>query len=76
MCLLDSQEIQKQKGARMKICKDCEYFRIRMEYENEYNWGLAECTKHSLVTDFRSKKKFETLSCIEDEAEGSEHKCE
>ena len=52
----------------MRLCKNCEYFHIRMEYENEYNWGTAECKKHNLVTDFRSKKKFETLSCIEDEA--------
>ena len=29
-------------------------------------WGQAECTKHNLVTDFRSHKKFETLECVED----------
>ena len=41
----------------MKLCKDCEHFNIRMEYENEYNWGMAECKKYNLVTDFRTKKK-------------------
>ncbi len=50
-----------------KLCKDCPHFRIRYEYENEYNWGLAECTKHNLITDFRSKKKFKTLECVEKE---------
>lgn len=48
-----------------KLCKECEYFRIRQDYKNVYEWGLAECTKHNLLTDFRSKKKFETLSCVE-----------
>lgn len=52
----------------MRLCKDCEHFYIRMNYENEYNWGTAECKKHNLVTDFRSMKKFEALSCIEDES--------
>ena len=47
-----------------KLCKDCEHFNIRMEYENEYNWGMAECKKYNLVTDFRTKKKFKTLQCI------------
>ena len=48
----------------MKLCKDCEHFHIRMDYENEYNWGQAECRKYNLVTDFRTKKKFKTLRCI------------
>lgn len=56
----------------MKICKDCEYFHIREEYQNEYEWGLAECKKHNLVTDFRSKKKFETLTCIEEIGESND----
>ena len=56
----------------MKLCKDCEFFHIRMEYKNEYNWGMAECKKYNLVTDFRTKKKFETLTCIEDEQDDGE----
>lgn len=47
-----------------KFRKDCPYFHIRCEYESEYNWGLAECSKYNLVTDFRSKKKFKTLECV------------
>lgn len=52
---------------RLKItsCKDCEYFHIRCEYKNPYEWGEAVCEKHNLITDFRSKKKLKTLSCIE-----------
>jgi len=49
----------------MKLCKDCEHFHILCEYENPYEWGEAVCEKHNLITDFRSKKKFETLCCIE-----------
>ena len=56
----------------MKLCKDCEYFHIRCEYKNPYEWGEAVCKKHNLITDFRSKKKFETLSCIEDDAQRME----
>ena len=54
------------------LCKDCPHFNIRMEYENIYNWGMAECKKHNLVTDFRSKKKFDTLSCVEEERKDDE----
>lgn len=49
------------------LCKDCEHFKITCQYENEYNWGEAICEKYNLITDFRSKKKFETLKCVEDE---------
>lgn len=52
---------------RVMLCKDCKYFRILCEYKNEYEWGKAACDKHNLITDFRTKKKFETLSCIEEE---------
>ena len=51
------------------MCKDCPHFHIRLEYKNEYEWGLAECDKYNLVTDFRSKKKFEKLKCVEEGAE-------
>lgn len=29
--------------------------------------GEAVCDKHNLITDFRTKKKFETLRCVEEE---------
>ena len=51
------------------LCKDCPYFYIRAEYKDEYNWGEAVCVKHNLITDFRTKKKVETLRCIEEEWE-------
>ena len=60
------------KAERMKLCKDCEHFHILCEYENPYEWGEAVCEKHNLITDFRSRKKFETLCCIEEE----EKRCE
>lgn len=57
----------------MKKCKDCEHFRI--DYE-PYRYigahtelGQASCGKHNLVVNFATKKKLETLSCVE---EGSE----
>ena len=53
----------------MKLCKDCPYFKIRCECKNPYEWGEAVCEKHNLITDFRSKKKFETLRCIEEDKE-------
>lgn len=56
----------------MKLCKDCEYFHIRCEYKNPYEWGEAVCEKHNLITDFRTKKKFKTLSCIEDDTQKGE----
>ena len=52
-----------------KLCKDCPHFIIRMEYESEYSWGMAECKKHNLITDFRSHRKFENLTCVEQEGE-------
>ena len=55
----------------MKLCKDCEHFHIDYEpyhYIGLYTeFGQASCKKHDLVTDFKSKKKFETLSCVEEE---------
>lgn len=47
-----------------KKCTECEHFRIQCEYESEYNWGLAECTKYNLVTDFRSHSKLKKLTCV------------
>ena len=55
----------------MKKCKDCEHFRI--DYE-PYRYigahtelGQASCSKHNLVVNFVTKKKLETLSCVEEE---------
>ena len=54
---------------RDKLCKDCEHFKI--DYEPYYvggecwDFGQASCTKHDLVTPFRSKRKFKTLKCVE-----------
>jgi len=53
------------KAGGMKLCKDCEHFHVQCEYENPYEWGEAVCEKYNLITEFRSKKKFKTLSCIE-----------
>ena len=50
-------------GIGMK-CIDCEHFNIQCEYESEYNWGLAECKKYNLVTDFRSHSKLKKLTCV------------
>lgn len=50
--------------SKHKLCKDCPYFHIRSEYKNPYEWGEAVCDKYDLITDFRSKKKFQTLECI------------
>ena len=50
-------------GGGMK-CIDCEHFNIQCEYESEYNWGLAECKKYNLVTDFRSHSKLKKLTCV------------
>ena len=58
-------DLNSRQAERMKLCKDCEHFRIRCEYESPYAWGEATCEKHNLITFFRSKKKFETLCCIE-----------
>ena len=55
------------------ICKDCEHFEILYEPEKIggqlVDWGRAHCKKYDLVTEFRSYKKFETLSCIKKEDE-------
>ena len=51
----------------MKLCKDCPHFQITAEYRNKYEWGEAICKKHNLITEFRTKKKFETLECVEKE---------
>jgi len=45
-------------------CIECEHFNIQCEYESEYNWGLAECKKYNLVTDFRSHSKLKKLTCV------------
>ena len=51
----------------MKLCKDCPHFHIRSEYRSEIEWGEAVCDKYDLITDFRTKAKFELLGCVEEE---------
>lgn len=53
------------------LCKDCKHFHIRCEYEDEYRWGEAVCDKHDLITEFRTKKKFKTLKCVEEDDGGN-----
>lgn len=52
------------------LCKDCEYFQILCEPMKDVDFGHAVCKKHHLTTDFLSHKKFEWLSCIEDDPKG------
>lgn len=54
----------------MKLCKDCPHFHIECEYRSPSEWGIATCDKYDLITDFRTKKKFETLRCVKDEGNG------
>lgn len=49
----------------MKYCKDCEHFKITEEPDG-WNWGRAVCQKHDLVVDFRSRRKINRLTCVED----------
>lgn len=50
----------------MKLCKDCEHFRIDYEPVRGIDFGRASCKKHNLVTAFSDRRKFKTLGCIED----------
>lgn len=50
--------------SKHKLCKDCPHFHIQCEYKNPYEWGEAFCDKYDLITDFRTKNKFQTLNCI------------
>lgn len=51
-----------------KLCKDCEHFHIVREPVKDVDFGLAECKKYNMVTDFLDHKKFKWLSC--DDREG------
>lgn len=52
------------------LCKDCEHFQILCEPMKDVDFGHAVCNKYHLTTDFLSHKKFEWLSCIEDDPKG------
>ena len=56
----------------MKLCKDCEHFKIIQQpliVGGEcWDFGKAICSKHNLETDFRNQSKFKTLECIDKEA--------
>lgn len=54
------------------LCKECERFEILCEPMKDVDFGHAVCKKHKLVTDFLSHKKFEWLSCIEEERKDGE----
>lgn len=53
-----------------KLCKDCEHFHIRQGLlPDHYDTGLAECRKYGLVVDFYNMRKFNTLTCAQEEKE-------
>lgn len=49
------------------LCKDCEHFKILYWPVKYLEPGRAECTKHDLITDFNSMRKFSKLECVETE---------
>lgn len=55
------------------LCKNCEHFRIECDPQiiggECWDFGRATCSKYNLVTEFRTRHKFETLSCVEDNYE-------
>ena len=57
----------------MKLCKDCEHFKIRQQPIKGFDWGLAECTKYNLVVDFADKRKFKWLSCEDRPKKGEDN---
>lgn len=50
----------------MKLCKDCEHFKILQEPIRGFDGGIARCEKHDMSVDFLNHAKFEWLTCIED----------
>lgn len=50
----------------MKLCKECEHFKILQEPIPKFDGGIAQCTKHNLSVEFLNHAKFEWLSCVED----------
>lgn len=50
----------------MKLCKDCEHFKILQEPIRGFDGGIAQCTKHNLSVEFLNHRKFDWLSCVED----------
>lgn len=58
----------------MKNCYNCKHFHIRQEplrgKEGLYDLGLAECTKHNLITDFMNHGKLRKLKCIKEDENG------
>lgn len=51
------------------LCRDCEHFKILYWPVKYLESGRAECTKHDLVTDFNSMRKFSKLECVEKDRE-------
>lgn len=53
-------------------CTDCEHFEIGYPPMMPYDSGLAVCKKHNLVCDYTSKRKLNSLTCVEEAEEGEQ----
>ena len=47
------------------LCKDCPFFRIKLEPVKGVDFGRAVCEKHNLITEFIDRRKFNWLECAE-----------
>lgn len=54
------------------LCKDCEHFHIDYEPIKDVDFGRASCDKYDLITDFLDHRKFNRLTCVEEEENGSD----
>jgi len=43
-------------------CKECTHFKILYE-PYSYEWGKVKCEKYNLYADYKSKQKFDRLTC-------------
>lgn len=59
----------------MKLCKECEHFKVICQPMEHYEPGQAECKKHNLIVDFFNERKLNRLSCVEKNVNGSEWDC-
>ena len=53
------------------LCKDCPHFHIDYPPLKGLDFGRASCRKHDLIVEFRDKRKFKELKCVEEEGEGN-----
>lgn len=49
------------------LCKNCDYFHVVQEPWKDMDFGMARCDRYDLIVEFLSYKKFEWLSCVDDE---------